>query len=193
MVDGGSLALRLTLLFWICSTVLEGLKDLWFCLPKFVVVTCWCWQDPRFDDEVDRITGYHTESLLCMAVRNAHDEVIAVAQVINKSPDYDCGYFTAKDEKVRGGRRGEAKWEMNIKYWVEGRRCEEYIWGGEKERKRWNNKEVGQRRWDEKVERGVKKKWSPSLLFTPSLSIFFQTKLDKEYGKRRWERRVKKK
>lgn len=57
-------------------------------------------QDPRFDDEVDRITGYHTETLLCMPVRNAYDEIIAVAQVINKNPDVDGGIFTKKDEKV---------------------------------------------------------------------------------------------
>ncbi|PNF25054.1 hypothetical protein B7P43_G06979, partial [Cryptotermes secundus] len=57
-------------------------------------------EDPRFDDEVDRITGYHTDSLLCMPVRNAYDEVIAVAQVINKNPDIDNGQFTEKDEKM---------------------------------------------------------------------------------------------
>lgn len=57
-------------------------------------------QDSRFDDEVDKITGYHTDSLLCMPVRNAYDEIIAVAQVINKNPEHDFGYFTAKDEKV---------------------------------------------------------------------------------------------
>lgn len=64
-------------------------------------VTHWLLQDPRFDDQVDRIMGYHTESLLCMAVRNSHDEIIAVAQVINKNPDKDDGHFTNKDEKVR--------------------------------------------------------------------------------------------
>ncbi|KAK6635447.1 hypothetical protein RUM44_000698 [Polyplax serrata] len=57
-------------------------------------------EDPRFDDEVDRITGYHTETLLCKPVKNAYDEIIAVAQVINKNPDVDGGYFTKKDEKV---------------------------------------------------------------------------------------------
>jgi hypothetical protein len=35
-----------------------------------------------------------------MPVRNAYDEVIAVAQVINKNPDIDNGQFTVKDEKV---------------------------------------------------------------------------------------------
>ncbi|KAF6200256.1 hypothetical protein GE061_006559 [Apolygus lucorum] len=57
-------------------------------------------EDPRFDDEVDRITGYHTESLLCMAVRSASDDIIAVAQIVNKNPDKDDGHFTFKDEKV---------------------------------------------------------------------------------------------
>ena len=57
-------------------------------------------QDPRFDDQVDRVTGYHTDSLLCMPVRNAYDEIIAVAQVVNKNPDVDGGQFTSKDEKV---------------------------------------------------------------------------------------------
>lgn len=61
-----------------------------------------CLQDPRFDDQVDRVTGYHTDSLLCMPVRNAYDEIIAVAQVVNKNPDVDGGQFTSKDEKVSG-------------------------------------------------------------------------------------------
>ncbi|XP_069951729.1 dual 3',5'-cyclic-AMP and -GMP phosphodiesterase 11A [Cherax quadricarinatus] len=57
--------------------------------------------DPRYNDEVDRITGYHTDSLLCMPVKNSYDEIIAVAQVVNKSADDgSCGCFTAKDEKM---------------------------------------------------------------------------------------------
>lgn len=35
-----------------------------------------------------------------MPVKNAYDEIIAVAQVINKNPDKDDGHFTNKDEKV---------------------------------------------------------------------------------------------
>lgn len=35
-----------------------------------------------------------------MPVRNAYDEIIAVAQVVNKNPKNDFGYFTAQDEKV---------------------------------------------------------------------------------------------
>lgn len=56
--------------------------------------------DPRFDDEVDKITGYHTDSLLCLPVKNTFDEVIAVAQVVNKNPNKDGGHFTFEDEKV---------------------------------------------------------------------------------------------
>lgn len=58
-------------------------------------------QDSRFDDEVDRIMGYYTSSLLCMPVKNSYEEIIAVAQVNNKNPDKDDGHFTSMDEKVR--------------------------------------------------------------------------------------------
>ncbi|XP_069187279.1 dual 3',5'-cyclic-AMP and -GMP phosphodiesterase 11A isoform X2 [Procambarus clarkii] len=65
-----------------------------------VNLECAC-EDPRYNDEVDRITGYHTDSLLCMPVRNSYNEIIAVAQVVNKSSgDESSGRFTAKDEKM---------------------------------------------------------------------------------------------
>lgn len=35
-----------------------------------------------------------------MPVRNAYDEIIAVAQVVNKNPDADGGVFTARDEHL---------------------------------------------------------------------------------------------
>lgn len=54
-------------------------------------------KDSRYNDEVDRITGYQTGSLLCMPVKNAADEVVAVAQVINKSNGIG---FTKDDEKL---------------------------------------------------------------------------------------------
>ncbi|XP_015367889.1 PREDICTED: dual 3',5'-cyclic-AMP and -GMP phosphodiesterase 11A-like [Diuraphis noxia] len=57
-------------------------------------------EDPRFDDEVDRIMGYYTSSLLCMPVKNSYEEIIAVAQVNNKNPDKDGGHFTSMDEKL---------------------------------------------------------------------------------------------
>ena len=65
----------------------------------FNLACYYLFQDARYNDEVDRITGYKTASLLCMPVRNAEDEVVAVAQVINKSNGKD---FTKDDEKVIG-------------------------------------------------------------------------------------------
>ncbi|XP_053408412.1 dual 3',5'-cyclic-AMP and -GMP phosphodiesterase 11A-like isoform X2 [Mercenaria mercenaria] len=54
-------------------------------------------KDPRYNDEVDRITGYTTASLLCMPVKNSDDDIVAVAQVINKSNGVG---FTKEDEKL---------------------------------------------------------------------------------------------
>ncbi|XP_076045128.1 dual 3',5'-cyclic-AMP and -GMP phosphodiesterase 11A-like isoform X3 [Oratosquilla oratoria] len=67
---------------------------------KPVILEC-ASEDPRYNDEVDRITGYHTDSLLCMPVFNAYNEVVAVAQVINRScEDSGDGRFTKTDEKL---------------------------------------------------------------------------------------------
>ncbi len=32
-------------------------------------------QDPRFNAEVDQITGYKTQSILCLPIKNHRDEV----------------------------------------------------------------------------------------------------------------------
>lgn len=55
-------------------------------------------QDHRFSDEIDKLTGYKTKSLLCMPIRNSDGEIIGVAQAINKSPM--GALFTEDDEKV---------------------------------------------------------------------------------------------
>ena len=41
-------------------------------------------QDPRFHPEVDAQTGYRTNSVLCLPVRNQRAEILGVVQVINK-------------------------------------------------------------------------------------------------------------
>ena len=56
-------------------------------------------QDPRYRDDVDRIYGYTTTGLLCMAIRNTDGDVLGVAQVINTNADDGC--FTKDDEMVR--------------------------------------------------------------------------------------------
>ncbi|XP_042301080.1 dual 3',5'-cyclic-AMP and -GMP phosphodiesterase 11A isoform X2 [Sceloporus undulatus] len=56
------------------------------------------YQDHRFNDEIDKLTGYKTKSLLCMPIRNSDGEIIGVAQAINKTPG--GAPFTDDDEKV---------------------------------------------------------------------------------------------
>ena len=46
---------------------------------------------------VDRKTGFRTKSVLCVPVRDAHGEVIAVAQAINRR---DGDAFTTQDKVV---------------------------------------------------------------------------------------------
>ncbi|TSK34746.1 Dual 3',5'-cyclic-AMP and -GMP phosphodiesterase 11A [Bagarius yarrelli] len=56
------------------------------------------YEDHRFSDEIDKLTGYKTQSILCMAIRNSDEEVIGVVQAINKKPNKIP--FTEDDEKV---------------------------------------------------------------------------------------------
>ncbi|XP_061619670.1 cGMP-specific 3',5'-cyclic phosphodiesterase isoform X1 [Phyllopteryx taeniolatus] len=56
------------------------------------------YEDPRFNAEVDMITGYKTQSILCLPIKNHRDEVVGVAQAINKKNGKD-GAFTQQDEK----------------------------------------------------------------------------------------------
>ncbi|MCA9522866.1 MAG: GAF domain-containing protein [Myxococcales bacterium] len=51
--------------------------------------------DSRFNQAIDRKTGYHTRSILCMPVRNKHAETIGVFQVLNKLD----GPFSVRDEQ----------------------------------------------------------------------------------------------
>lgn len=55
-------------------------------------------QDRRFSDEIDKLTGYKTKSLLCMPIHNSDGEIIGVAQAINKTSSGEL--FTEDDEKV---------------------------------------------------------------------------------------------
>ncbi|XP_059177094.1 LOW QUALITY PROTEIN: cGMP-specific 3',5'-cyclic phosphodiesterase-like [Physella acuta] len=56
--------------------------------------------DPRFNQEVDKKTGYRTHSILSMPIVNYEGEVIGVAQIINKiTGDHE---FTKQDEEIFG-------------------------------------------------------------------------------------------
>jgi adenylate cyclase len=51
------------------------------------------YQDPRFNQEVDRRTGFYTRNILCVPLRNRLGQTIGVTQVLNKS----SGCFTRID------------------------------------------------------------------------------------------------
>ncbi len=54
------------------------------------------YQDPRFNQEIDRRTGYRTLTILCMPMRDRKGRIQGVFQVLNKRG----GIFTAADEKL---------------------------------------------------------------------------------------------
>ncbi len=54
------------------------------------------YQDPRFNPEVDRKTGFRTRSVLCMPIRNRRGDIIGVLQVLNKK----IGIFQQQDEDL---------------------------------------------------------------------------------------------
>lgn len=50
--------------------------------------------DPRFNPDIDKKTGYHTDSILCMPMKNKEGTTIGVFQLLNKRN----GLFTHDDE-----------------------------------------------------------------------------------------------
>jgi len=54
------------------------------------------YDDPRFHRETDLQTGFTTRNVLCVPIRTVRDEVIGVAQVLNKNE----GAFTDEDQEL---------------------------------------------------------------------------------------------
>ena len=54
------------------------------------------YDDSRFNQAVDRQTGYRTKTILCMPVRNKEGTIVGVLQVLNKR----VGVFTPADEEM---------------------------------------------------------------------------------------------
>lgn len=52
------------------------------------------YNDPRFNPEVDKKTGYRTKTILCMPMKNKDGKIIGVFQLLNKVG----GIFTKEDE-----------------------------------------------------------------------------------------------
>jgi len=54
------------------------------------------YKDERFNQEVDRMTGYHTRSLLCVPLRGKQGNILGVIQTLNKKG----GHFSVEDERL---------------------------------------------------------------------------------------------
>jgi len=52
--------------------------------------------DPRFNPQIDKQSGYRTQSMLCMPMRNNAGKIIGVFQLLNKND----GAFGKEDEKL---------------------------------------------------------------------------------------------
>jgi serine phosphatase RsbU (regulator of sigma subunit)/CRP-like cAMP-binding protein len=52
--------------------------------------------DARFNPEVDKKTGYHTKTILCMPMKNKDGEIVGVFQLFNKHH----GTFSSEDENA---------------------------------------------------------------------------------------------
>jgi hypothetical protein len=55
------------------------------------------YQDPRFNRDVDKISGFKTRSVLCMLVKNRSGERVGVAQMLNKENN---AAFDEADEQL---------------------------------------------------------------------------------------------
>ena len=42
-----------------------------------------CYQDARFNSDIDHITGYKTKTMMCSPIKDQHGAVIGVAQVLD--------------------------------------------------------------------------------------------------------------
>jgi HD-GYP domain-containing protein (c-di-GMP phosphodiesterase class II) len=60
--------------------------------------------DPRFNQSVDRSSGYRTRNILTVPMRNTKGEVVGVLQALNRRD----GAFTAEDEELLGALAGPA-------------------------------------------------------------------------------------
>lgn len=63
------------------------------------------YQDPRFDADWDRRSGYRTTSTVCVPMKNHHGRIIGVVQCLNKSGGT---YFTVEDEALLGALASQA-------------------------------------------------------------------------------------
>jgi HD-GYP domain-containing protein (c-di-GMP phosphodiesterase class II) len=63
------------------------------------------YEDPRFNQDFDRQTGFHTQSVLCVPMTNHEGERIGVIQVLNKKGEVP---FDEEDEELLVALAGQA-------------------------------------------------------------------------------------
>ena len=68
------------------------------------------YRDARFNQAVDKQTGYRTTSILCVPMRSIEGEVVGVLQALNKLGDQP---FSDEDEELLGALGGQAAAAVN--------------------------------------------------------------------------------
>src|SRR5207302_1900965 len=68
------------------------------------------YKDPRFNQNVDKQTGYRTRSILCVPMRSVTGEVVGVLQALNKQ---DKNPFNEEDEELLSALGGQAAAAVN--------------------------------------------------------------------------------
>lgn len=77
----------------------RGIAGSVFTKGEAEIITADAYNNARFNQEVDRRTGYRTRNILCVPIRNKNREVIGVTQVLNKH----VGDFDAEDRRLLEG------------------------------------------------------------------------------------------
>ncbi len=74
------------------------------------------YKDKRFNDEIDRKTGFVTKSILCAPIKTARGEIIGVVQTLNKR----AGKFTREDLDLLEAMATQASVALQSSQFIEG-------------------------------------------------------------------------
>ncbi len=104
--DRGSVFLYDAELKELYTVVAHGVKGIRFSIEKGIAGECArtgqiinvpdCYADPRFNQDVDRETGYRTNCLITVPLIDLDDQMVGVMQLLNA----ERGRFDAEDEKL---------------------------------------------------------------------------------------------
>lgn len=82
--------------------------------------------DPRFNPAVDKSTGYRTRNMLTIPLLDFEQQLVGVAQLLNKSLDHG-GTFTAADEQIAMHLADQAATALKRAALIEARRIKEKL------------------------------------------------------------------